>query len=483
MFKNQAFLFIRKHLWIFIFLTLYLIIVGFKLIKFSQPFFDWDESLYVECGQEMVAKKYLLAPLWQDKIWLDKPPLSSLFFGIVSLLPIAPEISNRIFVLSVSALILFFVYLLYYRATDSKIIALLTAIGTSFAPIFLQRSQVVSLDIFLLLGWFGFFLFYKNFWASFFFLLLSVQSKSLLGFYPLAIYFLFLIYEYLNKKIKKTEFLKNIKNLFLIFCLLSLWYIIMLIVFKEKFWQAHIIETHFRRVSASLESHFGQRTYYIDLLRAELSVFQLPALFGFIAILWLWLKKKMNDQALLLSFAFVPWFIFLNLTKTKIAWYLYPVIPQFFFLAFYCLSFLKRIKIIQIITAFLAVIFIFSNGIFKNSLLTTFYSNNNDPHILISKFANINCNNLLVLVPENTRNTYQTLKKLNLVINSTNWWGEHPSMVYYFKKPLLFSYSAERFRKELSNFQCSIIDIKDSSLIKTKTKMIKQFGNYQLYKK
>jgi len=473
----------KKHWLIAVLLLVIGSLLSYKLLTSPRPLFDWDESLYVQNGIEMLETNSYLVPLWQGKAWLDKPPLSPLLFGLATkIAPIPVEISTRLFTLSLSLLALGLVYALYYKVTQSSLVATLTAAITAFLPIFTQRMQVVSLDPTLLIGWLGFFLFSEKPVISTLFLILSVQSKSLLGFYPLALYISFQLFLLLTKQLKQADF----KKIFMIClgqgALLLLWYFVAFGVYGEAFWQQHIIESHFRRVSSSLESHFGQRTFYFDLLLSELGWIKWLSLAGFIGTLILYLQKKVSAQTFFLIHAFFPWFVFLNLTKTKIAWYLYPVLPQFAFYAAYFLIFFKNqwLKL----WLFLSVILIVGyQGIINRQILTLFYSAE-DPHIKVAKVARNNCANLAVLVPDYTRETYATLKKMDLTITTTNWWGEHPSMVFYFKNPLKFFYSTKNFAHSLPSYQCAVINSGDeTTLLKSKLTIFRSFDKMRLYRK
>jgi hypothetical protein len=333
--------------------------------------------------------------------------------------------------------------------------------------------------VFLLIGWLGFFLFYKKPIISTLVLFLSIQSKSLLGFYPLGVLFLFNFYLYFLKQINRQELIKKLKVILFQIMLLSLWYILMLVLFGKEFWQAHIIESHFRRVSASIESHFGQRTFYLDLLVEQLGIWLFPSIIGGLLIIWQFFKKQIKAKTVFLAFAFVPWFVFLNLTKTKISWYLYPVIPQFIFLAFYPLVLFKK-RTIQVLLFILVITFILYNGVIKNQFFKTFYSNN-DAHIQLSMSAKNLCNNLAVLVSPNARTTYKTLKDMGLTITTTNWWGEHPSMVYYFQKPVKFFYSKTNLGSEISQYQCVALSSEEKLKPNRTIKKMISFDSMDLY--
>jgi hypothetical protein len=180
-----------------------------------------------------------------------------------------------------------------------------------------------------------------------------------------------------------------------------------------------------------------------------------------------------------LAFAFVPWFIFLNLTKTKISWYLYPVIPQFIFLAFYPLMLFKR-QTIKVSLFILILVFLLYNGIVKDQFFNTFYSSN-APHIQLSRSANKLCSNLAVLVSPGARETYKTLKDMRLTIATTNWWGEHPSMVYYFQKPLKFFYSKISFNSQINRYQCIALSSEEKLKTNRTIKKMISFDSMDLY--
>jgi 4-amino-4-deoxy-L-arabinose transferase-like glycosyltransferase len=471
----------KKHLGLVLFLLGFGSLLFYKLVFFSKPLFDWDESLYVQNGLEMLKHRSFLVPVWQGQPWLDKPPLSPLLLGLVAkYCPLPVEISTRLYTLFLSLIALILAYKLYLKAQLNRLLAVVTVVITAFLPIFLQRAQVVSLDVTLLIGWLGFFLWFEKPIISTLFLFLSVQSKSLLGFYPLVIYLFYLAYQYLTKQIKSKDLVKKGRSIFFQGILLSFWYLLAFAIYKNHFIQAHIIESHFRRVSASLESHFGQRTFYLDMLKEQLGwLFSLSVL-GIFLSFYKFTRKKISTTTFLLQNAFLPWFIFLNLTKTKISWYLYPVLPQFAFYAVLPLSLIKH-KAVRWLVSFSLILLVIYQALIKQNLLTTFYSQN-DTHIKTAKLAKQHCQSLAVLVPSYTRETFSTLKKMGLTIETTSWWGEHPSMVYYFGKPLRFYYSSENFQKAQEEADCVVVNPQDKNLIKNQPKLIKSFDNMLLYK-
>jgi len=469
----------KKHWPVIIFLTIFFILIANKLISHPTPFYDWDESLYIQTGKEMIEQNKFLLPVWQGAYWLDKPPLIPLIYGVITKFVFfsTPEIITRLFSLFISIIILSFVYVFYNRVLKNHWLATLTVVITAFTPLFMQRAQTVNLDIFILLGWLGYMLFFNNFFASLFFLFIAVMGKSLIGFYPVALVFIFYLYKLFKKEIKRKELEKIIKKILLQAFILSLWYVVMLIIFGKAFFWQHIIESHFRRVTSSIEFHFGQRTFYITLALEQMGYFFYLAIIGGIITLVNFFKNKISSKVVFLSFYLLPWFIFLNLTKTKIFWYLYPAIPQFAFLAVVWIKQINK-KSLKIFFGLLLIIALFYQSI-KQNVLAIVYSKP-ETYYNLSLYAKNSCQSLNVLINKTSRESFDVLDKLGLLITTTKWWGDHPSMVYYFGKKINFYYDTENFNKSFQNKGCFVIDKGDANYLNESVSKIKQFGNYYL---
>ncbi len=475
--------FIKKNYPFVIFSLIYFIALAWKIIFKVTPFFDWDESLYVQTGKEMFGHKYFLAPVWQGVPWLDKPPLVPLIYGLVMKIFffIQPEISTRLFTLCVALLVLYFIYKLYFKALAETWIATMAVAATACAPIFFQRVQVVNLDLYLLLGWVGFVVYFENFFLSTLFLFIATMSKSLIGFYPVAMVFVYHLYLLIIKKENRKNFGFVIKKIFLQSLICSLWFILMLFLYKGQFFKQHIIESHFRRVTSSIEFHFGQRTYYLELAKQQFGFLSLTALIGLLTITVRFFRKKIDAEKLFYSLYLLPWFIFLNLTKTKIFWYFFSAAPAIAFLAVYPVSlFKKNRKIYSIVALFIALIVFWNTSV--NDLYGTVFSKYEDYYYL-SLYAKDRCSDMSVLLNKESRNSFATLDKMGLLITTTKWWGNHPSIVYYFGKKVNYLYDLNSFSKLISSAKkenCFVVENGDISLT-SKLMLIKKFGNYLLY--
>ena len=474
---------IKKHPFLAVFLVFYTTLIAYKLIATPAPFYDWDESIYMQVGKEMINAKSF-TPLWQGQLWFEKPPLAPFIYGLLNALPFMPEISTRIFSLALSLIALCLIYIWVQKISRNKLISTLTIVLTAFNPIFLQRTQTVNTDIFLLIGWLGYMLVFPRFWLSLLFLFLGVFSKSVLGFYPLLLILFFNTYKYLKKEINRKSFLKLRKIFFRQTAILSVWYIIMFGFYGNDFLRTHFGDHLLRRVTSSIESHFGQRTFYVDVIVEQYGYYLLAALLGLI----LFLKNSKKDvEKIILGLLFIPWFIFLNLSKTKIAWYLYLFVPQIAFLISYSLSILNRNgKPVRIIMPVIAIV-LFYNLVVPGNFFKTFYSKY-DENYRLAKFAKDKCNSINFLLSKNSRETFKVLGSMNLLISTSKFYGSNPSIVYYSGKKVNWLYNkaeAENAIKSLSGTACLAIQKDDLDIIKGNLdlELMTTFGQIYLYQK
>jgi len=293
------------------------------------------------------------------------------------------------------------------------------------------------------------------------FLLVAVLSKSLLGFYPVGMFVLFYTYQFFTKQINRKKYIYFIRRLVYQSLIASVWFFGMYAFYGQEFIRYHFIESHFKRVTASIEQHFGQRTFYLDVSIEQLKWLMIPCVISAIILTLKYLKDKKTEGYFFALF-FVPWFIFLNLTKTKIAWYIYPVLPQFALLASFPLTFFKNrlINTVYFIAA-LAILFVYINPF--SYIITSSYSQVEDHHRIASEAKKNNCINLFVLVGDNTRTSYSTLKSMDLIISTTTWWGNHPSIAYYSQAKTTYIYYIKQALDQYTRLN------KDSCLIAEKS--------------
>ena len=345
----------------------------------------------------------------------------------------------RVVSVLVSGFALGLLYLFAYQFSRSVLVGLLTTIITAYIPAFLQRTQVLNVDVFLLVGWLGYILWYRRFWVGTLFLLIGVLSKSLLGFFPVFMVSGYELYLYITAKRKNArEIVAFLQTVFWQLVIALLWFAWMYYRFGYAFIQYHIIDSHFKRVTASIEQHFGQRTFYIDVIIAQIRWLLIPAILSSCVLAYEFLFKKKREA--FFSLILLPWFIFLNLTKTKIEWYIYPVIPQFVYLSMYPVKYIKKWWAQGALFVLILVAFFYSMAPL-NAFVTANYSPLEDHQRIAMEAHTVGCTKLFILVSKDTRTSYTTLASMDLVIHTTTWWGDHPSMAYYADAKTQYIYS------------------------------------------
>lgn len=467
--------------------VLYTALLSYKLLSHVTPFFDWDESIYIQVGKEMVGH-HSWVPQWQGVAWLEKPFFVPYLYGLIlTYIPLQPEISTRMFSLFMSIIALVLVFMWVKKYTKSSALATLVTIITITNPIFLQRAQTVNTDVFLLIGWIGYLLVYPSFWYGLLFLFLGVFSKSLLGFYPVILFLAVEVYSYVKHKNNRSDARKRMILIAKQCAVMSIWYILMLVVYKSTFIQVHFIDHMVRRVTSSIESHFGQRTFYLDIIVLQYGWYLLSAILGGCVVIYEYLKKKLKFMDMFAIFFLVPWFIFLNLTKTKISWYIYPALPQAAFLMAYPLLFMRKNKWIYIAVCTVLTLVIAYTAFVKEPFMTTFYSSYDDTYKLAQDVRR-ECKSLTILIDQDGRKTYGVLDGMHLLISTSAWYGNHPAIVYYSSKPVFYMYDLTSYEKRVAantSNDCVALEKKDfdSSPDLGTYKLRDLFGDWALWQK
>ena len=85
----------------------------------------------------------------------------------------------------------------------------------------------------------------------------------------------------------------------------------------------------------------------------------------------------------------------------------------------------------------------------KTNVLDDFYSST-DPHHVIAEEANTMCKELNMVVTPEGREASETLENLGLLISTSRWWGNHPSVVYYFDGPVNFVYTIKELDERIN---------------------------------
>lgn len=468
-----------KHLLFTLLFICYSLTIGQRIVTNPTPFYDWDESIYVQVGKEMV-KNGSFTPLYRGEPWLEKPPLAPFLYGLATLAPLAPEVSTRLLSLIVSMGVIVLLYILLLRALQSALLATLITAATAINPIFLQRVQVVNTDSFLLLGMLGYLLYHRHAVGGFVFLFTAVMSKSLLGFYPVIILTAYYgLNVYFTRGNKTTHqkarqeaawFLKTALTQTLI---LASWYAVMLMLYKSAFITNHFYDHLVRRVTASVESHFGQRTYYLQIFYDQYKDLLYLGVVG-LMVFFARLRFPLTQRHLYGAFM-LPFYLFLIPVKTKIYWYAYPAVYQIVFFMAYPLTLLTPWRLLFKFFTLLILLSIVAFTVRFGILMQT-YSSQTDYQYLAMRASEL-CARLAVLEDPQSRQTYNNLEAMQLTLTSTTVYGSKPSIIYYSNIPVTIFYNPQL---SYPPGACVLAHKEDISAIPAVYPVVERKGDYYL---
>jgi hypothetical protein len=478
---KQCMQYAAKHGVFIALITIYTVILGTKILTTNVPFFDWDESIYASIGRQMFIAPSLVAQ-YEGLPWLEKPPLGPFYYGVFSLLPLGIEVSMRLGALFASLILLIFIYILALRIRNNQYFAALCTFVIACNPIFLQRSQIVNTDILLLLGFTGFFVYIHKPMTRGLWLLVGIFTKSLLGFFPLIIYGMYIVLSTWAHKKHWKELSVYVQESAPFVLTTIFWYSIMAL-FYQNFVQIHFIDHMVRRVAQSVESHFGQRTFYIDLIISQYGVFTVAIVIGFLLMLYTAYKEKWPSK-LAYPLVLFGFFIALIPVKTKIFWYLYPAIPAVVIILFYPLTFIKSGKILSYASVVLLLILVYIFGI-KQNIFNQVYSKTEDYQYVAKHIPADTCSLVHILEPTTSRKDYTTLKDLGLTLQSTTTYGSRPSMLYYIQEPTVIDYQIIETQNALQKDDavCAIITGDDREQFFSIYTTVLESGSVRLIKK
>jgi hypothetical protein len=393
----------------------------------------WDESIYAQLGVEFAKHPDFIAS-YNGEFWLEKPFLIGFVTGLIHFISPYNTVLLRSFFSLVGVANLYLVWkvsadmLVGLNENRRNILALASPIFTVLTYLFVERSTTINTDILLVFGLLGFYAFRDKFWIKLGFLCVAVWTKSLLGFLPLILEIV------LNYKTIFTK--KDIFQNSLMLLVPSLWYIYAYTRFGDEFIQKHFVEQIFSRASSTLESHTGDWWYYIEYF---VRTSPLAVLFALMASVCFFVNRPTqatsypkldfkNISPILLGLIYL---ILISASKSKLEWYLLPVI----FLLSPLVSLLLKNSSKQIIVGIISIFGCLSL-IFVS--LTPLFSRNSPENTALVEVAKCISNQpqqkVLIYQTNAELNNYKNLVNSNGSISSTFRYGGNPAFVYYARK-------------------------------------------------
>jgi hypothetical protein len=283
----------------------------------------WDESIYTQLGVEFV-KNPSFTLYYNNQVWVEKPFLIGFITGIIQFIAPYNKVLLQSFFAIISLVNLYFVWKLANKCTPNKLLALFAPIFVINTYLFFERATTVNTDTVLVFGLLGYYIFKDKFWIKVLFLCISVWSKSLLGFLPLLLD--------ITLNFKESFHKNNRIKTILAFFIPSIWYFYSYLRYGNEFIQKHFIEQIFSRASTTLENHTGDWWFYFDYFAKTSPLAFILLMFSFVIGIslifkkntkWISISNFRNYEPAILGILYL---ILFSSSKSKLEWYLLPVI-------------------------------------------------------------------------------------------------------------------------------------------------------------
>lgn len=340
-----------------------------KLITF-------DESIYAKVAKNMYESGDLFTLRWRNNsdLWFEKPPLYFIItYYIYSFIGVT-EFATRIAVVLFSLIGLVYTYKLAKNIFNSVYVGLFAVFGLFLNVSYLYYSRIGMLDVILtsliVAAIYHFIKFEESrsqldLIFSGLFIGFGVLTKSLIGFLPLII--LFIYYLVLTFWFKKKVY--SFSNLFVIgfvSLIVSLpWHLHMYQVYGDKFIKSYLGYHLIERYSTEIEDKGAPWYFYLVVIRNTMRIwfiFLIPALGWFFYNLY---KKKINNKSLILIIASFIILLLFSTSSSKLKWYLMPIYPYLYIVCGYFIQslflYLKKLNLNLQLTGLIFYLFIFLN--------------------------------------------------------------------------------------------------------------------------
>lgn len=321
-------------------IAFYMLFVNVGVNKYI-PF---DEAIYAKVAKNMYETGDFMTLTWLNyqNNWFEKPPL---FFQIVTLMYYifgVSEFATRIVSVIFSLLTLIVTYKLAKLLKDSRA-GFFAMLSLLLNVSFLYYSRSAMLDISLtFLTTTSVYFFILNILSpktkyliySGLFVGLAVMLKSIVGFLPLAVFFIYYSIQLFAKKLTLRECLTNVLIIFGLSILVSApWHVYMYILYGRDFINTYFGYHLFRRFTVEIEDKGGPWYFYFTVIRNSMRVWFLILIPSFFLYVYRIYKSKKINENLIIGLSVLVIFLFFSYSSSKLKWYIMPIYP---FLSIIC---------------------------------------------------------------------------------------------------------------------------------------------------
>jgi 4-amino-4-deoxy-L-arabinose transferase-like glycosyltransferase len=293
---------------------------------------DWDEAFYVVMSQTAIQNgNYLVLEYQNDIHWSKNPvPLYPMIasFKLFGVNEFSARLSSVLFGLGL-LLQIFFIAKRYYGQWTALLAVLITITSTQF--IFshgLKTANVDGITLFFLIAAISSWLLIENpgykIITTFACLAFAFLCKGPIIVIPVVVICLSL---FIENPLKKT----SVKSLFIGLSAAAVivlpWYLYAYEVYGDIFIKKHILYNFIQRYTEGIEGHKEGALYFIRyLFSTDHFIWTGVAMASLVYFLRIFLTKKRLIEFILPAWVLVT-FIIVNLSQTKLWWYMFPIYP------------------------------------------------------------------------------------------------------------------------------------------------------------
>ncbi len=293
---------------------------------------DWDEAWYVLMAQRAIEDGNYLFLRFQNQVFWDKSPFTiypmMLSFKIFGITEATARLPSAIFGLGVMIQI-FLLARKFYGPVAGALAVLIAVTSTQF--IFLHGLRTANIDgitIFFVTGslscWFLIERPAARVAGTFASLGLAFLCKGPIIVIPLAVVALNLL---VGNPLKGRMLKSFMTALLTMLVIVVPWYAYMYVAFGRVFIQNHILRNFLERYTVGLDHHtYGDMYFTGVLLSPENFLWYGVGMLGFFYFFKLYAEEKNPAHLALISWVFTT-YIIVNLSHTKLAWYIFPLYP------------------------------------------------------------------------------------------------------------------------------------------------------------
>jgi 4-amino-4-deoxy-L-arabinose transferase-like glycosyltransferase len=374
---EEVFLFLKIKNYYLKFL-IFLIAISLMLYGLGDnKLITFDESIYAKVAKNMYESGDLLTLRWRNNsdLWFEKPPLYFILTSYMYSLLDVSEFSTRIVVVIFSFLGLVYTYKLAKIIFNSVYIGLFAVFGLILNVSYLYYSRIGMLDVMLtslIVASIYYFIKFNESKNRFdlvisgVFIGLGVLTKSIIGFLPLVIVFIYYLILNFGLKKKDYKFLDLVIVGFTALVISAPWHIHMYQVYGDKFVKSYLGYHLIERYSTEIEDKGAPWYFYFVVIRNTMRVwflFLIPALGLFI---YKFYKKNINYRALILVVSILTTLFLFSSSSSKLKWYIMPIYPFLYIICGYFVHYVflnlsKKLNLKLQLAGLLFYLFIFLN--------------------------------------------------------------------------------------------------------------------------